>query len=153
MQRMPQSICAYVCAYVYFGPNAPSPARGVMDHCTPPNVWHLAVTFSKFIRNICQCTWARYGASSIPAERFDVILTGWHMFRHDNYEAGRASWRSYPTYLPDTEPAPSQLKYLMLNQLVNTCLHLISMKLQNHPGGLIPPICQIQNQLHHSWNI
>ena len=28
-QPMPQSVCAYMCAYVYFGPSATSPARGV----------------------------------------------------------------------------------------------------------------------------
>ena len=27
-QPMPQSVCAYMCAYVYFGPSATSPARG-----------------------------------------------------------------------------------------------------------------------------
>ena len=29
-QPMPQSVCAYMCAYVYFGPSATSPARGVI---------------------------------------------------------------------------------------------------------------------------
>jgi hypothetical protein len=72
------------------------------------------------------------------------------MFTPDIHEAAEPSRRSYSTYLPDTEPAPSQLKYLMLNQLVNACLHPISMKLQDHSGGLIPPIFQIQNQLHDS---
>src|SRR5208282_321994 len=32
-QPMPQSVCAYMCAYVYFGPSATSPARG--DIVTP----------------------------------------------------------------------------------------------------------------------
>jgi hypothetical protein len=58
---------------------------------TPPNVRHLTVTFSNFIGNICQRTWIRYRASFIPAERFDVRLASWHMFKHDNFEAGRTS--------------------------------------------------------------
>ena len=112
---------------------------------TPPNVWYLVVTFSDFIGNICRRTWVGYRASSIPAEIFDIRLAGWHMFRHDNYVVERASWRSCPTHLSDQEPAPSQLKYLMLTQLVSTCLHIIFMKQQDHPGGLVPPICQIQS--------
>jgi hypothetical protein len=32
------------------------------------------------------------------------------------------------TYLPDTELTPSQLKYLMLTQLVGVYLYIISMK-------------------------
>ena len=84
---------------------------------------------------------------------FDVRSTGWHMFRSDNCVAGRASWGSYPTHQSDQEPASSQLKYIMLTQLVSTCLHIISMKQQDHPGGLVPPIWQIQNQLHRIWNI
>jgi hypothetical protein len=74
------------------------------------------------------------------------------MFTPDTHDAARPSRRSYSIYLPDTESSPSQMKYLMLIQLVNTCLHVISTTLQNHPGGLIPPICQIQNRLHLSWN-
>ena len=112
---------------------------------TPPNVWYLVVTFSDFIGNICRRTWVGYRASSIPAERFDIRLAGWHMFRHANYVVERASWRSCPTHLSDQEPAPSQLKYLMSTQLVGTCLHIIFMKQQDHPGGLVPPICQIQS--------
>jgi len=120
---------------------------------TPPNVWYLVVTFSDCIGNICRRTWVGYRASSIPAERFDVRLAGWHMFRCDNYIVERSSWRSCPTHLSDQEPAPLQLKYLMLTQLVGTCLHIIFMKQQDHPGGLVPPVCQTQNQLHRSWNI
>ena len=39
MQPMPQSICAYVCAYVYLCPNAMSPARGVTEFHTPVLEW------------------------------------------------------------------------------------------------------------------
>ena len=111
-------------------------------HYTPPFVWHLAVTFSNFIENIFRCTWVTYGASSIPAERSDVRLAGWYMTRYDNYVAERSSWRSCPTHL-----SLLHLKNLVLAQLVGTCQHIIFMKQLDHPGCLVPPICQIQNQL------
>ena len=119
---------------------------------TSLNVRYLVVTFSNFTGNICQRTWVRYVASFIPAERLDVRSADWHMFRCDNYVAGSPTWRSCPTHLSDRKPAPLQLKYLILTQLVRTYLHIISMKQQDHPGGLIPSIGQIQNQLHHRWN-
>jgi len=69
----------------------------------------------------------RSGTSSIAAEILDVNSAGWHMFTYNIHEAAGPSWRPSSTHLPDTEPAPSQLKYLMLAQLVSRCWDVTSM--------------------------
>ena len=51
----------------------------------------------------------------------------------------------------DWEPSRSKLDYLMLAQLVGRCPHIISMKQQDYPGGLVPLICKLQAQHHRSW--
>ena len=48
------------------------------------------------------------------------------MFTPDIHEAAGPARKPYSTHLPDTEPAPSQVKTLMLAQLIGRCLDMHS---------------------------
>ena len=70
---MPQSICTYVCAYVYFCPSAMSPARGVAEHeVLQDSLWPVRILLVK-VHIVIRILWEAYCVHHIQKLAFKTI--------------------------------------------------------------------------------